>query len=460
MYNSRPKNTLIENNEFQTVVKNLIEEKYGLLLDQSFQKNSFIEEHQLFESLRSTKFLFNYLNKLNKKNGLERVFVELLYKNLLETEKNAAGSAFFSFFFILNFLLMEKEKVNSFEKELMISLKKEREYLPNYTEFYSFINEWFQYKPKWYKNLYKEVYSLTGLKSFTSMKPSNATELIIEVKNGYRFKGFIPDLFINNVSKTVTLQDLKFVLVDGMIEKASEIFNVLNFAHESKIPIVLIAQKFSDEVYSALAANFIKNKLQVYPFEIETAFDTLNQITDVAIVAGTIPISVLAGDSLITKKISEIPSVESCIIRDGEFIIENKKTTAEVESHIRNLIRRKHEKRSEYQVIEISDYDKLFDMRIERLLGSIVEIQIPNVWSKMKKNEFTSFFDEIFKQLKHYNIYGTASKETMNIISSLPIKTNLLKTNELNFQIIHGLKNALSLVRLLTDSNSLILSID
>jgi len=459
MLNSRPKNVLIENNVFHESVRSLIEEKYGLLLDKSFNYNSFIQEYELFESLRSTKFLFNYLEKINPKNNQERVFVELLYKSLLETEKSASGSAFFSFYFTLNFLLMDNDKIKLFEEDILNSMKKEREYLPNSIEFFEFINEWFQYKPSWYKKFYKEVYSLTGVKSFTSIKPSNSTQLIVEVKNGYRFKGFIPNLFINNLTKTVTLQDLKFVLVDGMIEKGSEIFNILNYSHEHKVPVVLIAQKFSEEVYSTIATNFLKNKLQVYPFEIETAFDTLNQINDIAIVAGTLPISVLAGDSLITKNISEIPSVESCVISDGEFIIENKSTSKVVEQHIKNLIRKKQEKHSEYKVIEISDYDKLFDMRIERLLGSIVEIQIPKTWSKMKKNEFMSFFDEIFKQLKHYNVYGTVPNETLSIISSLPLKTNLLKNNELTFQIIHGLKNALSLVSLIKNSKNLILSL-
>jgi hypothetical protein len=184
MSNNSPKNTLVENNIFQEAVKNLIDEKYSLILTQSAEKNSFIQEFGLFESLRTTKFLFNYLTKINKKNNIERVFIELLYKSLLETEKAAAGSSFFSFYFTLNFLKMQNEEVDKFNEMLLASLKKDREYLPTSKEFFEFIDEWFCYKSSWYKTFYKEIFNLTGLKSFTSIKQTNSTQLIIEVKNG------------------------------------------------------------------------------------------------------------------------------------------------------------------------------------------------------------------------------------------------------------------------------------
>jgi hypothetical protein len=459
MSNNSPKNTLVENNIFQEAVKNLIDEKYSLILTQSAEKNSFIQEFGLFESLRTTKFLFNYLTKINKKNNIERVFIELLYKSLLETEKAAAGSSFFSFYFTLNFLKMQNEEVDKFNEMLLASLKKDREYLPTSKEFFEFIDEWFCYKSSWYKTFYKEIFNLTGLKSFTSIKQTNSTQLIIEVKNGYRFNGFIPKPFINNITNTVELRDLKIITVDGMIEKSSEIFNILNYSWDTKIPVVIVAQKFSDEVYNVLLTNNLKNKLQVYPFEIETSVDTLNQITDISVVSDTLPVSVLSGESLITKNTAELPSIEVCTIKDGELIIENKKTNKAVENHIRQLIKRKQEKQETYKVIEISDYNRLFDMRIERLLGSIVEIQVPKTWSKMQKNEFISFFDEIFKQLKHYNVYGTISEESKQILNSLPLQTNLFKESELTYQIIHGLRNAVSLTKLIQNSNSLILAI-
>lgn len=459
MSKNSPKNTLIENNIFKETVRNLIDEKYSLILTQSSKKNSYIQEFNLFESLRTTKFLFNYLTKIDKKNNIERVFVELLYKSLLETEKAAAGSSFFSFYFALNFLTMQTNEVEKFNDKLLASIKKDREYLPTSKEFFEFINEWFTYKPLWYKELYKEIFNLTGVKSFTSIKQTNSTQLIIEVKNGYRFKGFIPKPFINNITNTVELRDLKIITVDGMIEKSSELFNILNYSWDTKIPIVIVAQKFSEEVYNVLLTNNLKNKLQVYPFEIETSVDTLNQITDISIVADVLPVSVLSGESLITKNTAELPSVELCVIKDGELVVENKKTNKAVENHIRQLIKKKQEKQDTYKVVEISDYNKLFDMRIERLLGSIVEIQVPKIWSQMQKNEFISFFDEVFKQLKHYNVYGTISEETREIINSLPLKTDLLRNSELTYQVIHGLRNAVSLVTLLQNSDNLILTI-
>ncbi|HNC58424.1 MAG TPA: hypothetical protein PLP33_23560 [Leptospiraceae bacterium] len=457
MISNSPKNKLIENNEFFNNIKELIEEKFSLILEQNQNKNFYIEKYNLFENIRSTKFLFNYLRNYDKKNDFDRLFSEMLYKTLTDIEKSVSGSAFYAFYFILNFLSMNKVQRETFITDFEKILKENENYLPNKNEFELLLTELFKQKPNWYFNFYKKLNELAGLKNRVLLKTSNSSNLIIEMKTGYKFDGSIHPLFFKNGIKTLEINDFKVVLVDGIIEKSSEIFNILNFCHETKTPVLLIAQKFDDEVLNIIAVNYIKNGVPLYPFQLETSLYTLNQITDLSVITGTIPISVLSGDSLITKNIESIKTTERCIINQDNFIIENKKTSAEVENHIRFLIRKKQEKANEYKTIEISDYNTLYDKRIEKLLGSVVEVQIPKTWSNSKTNDFMSFFDELLKKIKTYYTHGLVDEKLLQHIKTLPIKTSLISKHELLLQVIYGLKAAVSFSETLLNTNALII---
>lgn len=457
MLSNTPKNKLIENYDFFNKIKELIDEKYSLILEQDQQKNFFIEKYNLFENIRSTKFLFNYLRNFNQNDNFDRLFSELLYKTLVDIEKSVSGSAFYSFYFILNFLVMEKEKREQFLKEFDSLLKDLDDSIPNKKEFDLFLINYFKQKPEWYYELYKKVDELSGLRNRVLIKQSNSPNLILEAKLGYKFDGSIHPTFFKNNIKTLEINDFKTVLVDGIIEKASEIFNILNYCYETKVPVLLVAQKIDDEVLNIIAINHIRNNVPLYPFQLETSIFTLNQITDLSVVTGVIPISVLSGDSLITKNIETVKSADKCIINQDNFIIENKKTSADVENHIRFLIRKKQEKAEEYKTIEIKDYNTLYDKRIEKLLGSVIEIQVPNTWSKSKKNEFISFFDELFKKVKNYHTHGLVNKELLKLIKSLPLKTNLISEYELLLQVIYGLKSAYSFSDTILNSNAVLI---
>jgi hypothetical protein len=457
MLNPLPKNKLIEDNNFFNEIKELINEKYSLILRQEKSKNFYIEKYNLFENIRSSKFLFNYLRNYNKKNDIERLFIELLYKVLTDSEKSISGSSFFTFYFILNFLVMNQSKKQKFLEKFYSILDENNFNVPNKTEFELFTKQLFIQKPNWYYQLYKKINELSGIRNQVLLKPSNSSELILETKIGYRFNGSIYPAFFKNGIKTIEINDFKVVLVDGIIESSSEIFNILNYSFETKIPVLLFAQKFSEEVLNIIAANFIRNNVQIYPVELETSLYTLNQITDLSVICDSIPISVLSGESLITKNVKDMPFVEKCILTNTSFIIENKKTRQAVENHIRFLIKRKQEKAEEYKTIEISDYNKLYDSRIEKLLGNVVEVQIPKTWSQSKTSEFTSFFDNILRTTKNYYSHGLANQQLIDLIKDLPLESDLISDKELLLQIIYGVKFATSFTDTLSNVNAVII---
>jgi len=459
MLNRIPKNKLIENDKFFNEIKELINEKFSLILNQDRAKNFYIEKYNLFENIRSSKFLFNYLRNFNKENDVERLFIEIFYKILADSEKAINGSSFFTFYFILNFILMEEETKLNFTKQFYKILEENNFDVPNKNEFDIYVKNLFEQKPKWYYELYKKMNELSGLRNQIILKQSNSLNLVLETKSGYHFNGTIHPIFFKNGIKTIEINDFKPIIVDGIIENSSEIFNILNYSYETKTPILLISQKFSEEVLNIIAANYTRNNVPIYPIELETSLFTLNQVTDLSVICKTLPISVLSGESLITKNAKDIQIVEKCIIRQDSFIIENKSSRQDVENHIRFLIKRKQEKTEEYKSIEIDDYNKLYDSRIEKLLGSIIEVQIPKTWSKTKITEFSSFFDNVLKTTKNYYTHGLANEKLLNLMNNLPLKTNLISSQELLLQIIYGIKFASSFTDTLNKVNGAIIQI-
>jgi hypothetical protein len=392
----------------------------------------------------------------DKKNEVERVISYFLLKNLSIAEKACPGSSFFSFLFFVNFFLMKKEKKQEFENEFkkLINITSDR--IPNRNEFEALKAEFFKEKPPWVFQLYNQVNELSGLKGVVSIKPQNVPYLTVEVKKGYRFPISLDEVFFLGSNK-IELIDAKICFIDGMIEKQSEIINLLNSAFETKQPLVLVAQKYSDEVLAILATNHQRKVVKVYPLLVEPSIFSLNQIGDMAVTCNSDLISTLSGDSLITKRFDKLQNVNSITITNKEIVILHPESDKNVSAHLRTLLQKKSESNKQYQAIEISDFNKLYDNRIERLLGNITELQVPLNWSEQKRNEFISFFDESLRKLKTYHTHGVASNEIMELLKTkLPLKTHLLNEKELILPIYYGLIYASSLFETISASKRLV----
>jgi len=90
----------------------------------------------------------------------------------------------------------------------------------------------------------KEAIKLAGIEGNILLEEHDQANTIVELQFGYNFKvypfkGFIPQFGTWSRSNT------KVLLVDGMIEKVSELDKVLTKSFETKTPMVLIAQEFT-----------------------------------------------------------------------------------------------------------------------------------------------------------------------------------------------------------------------
>ena len=435
-------------------LRNLIEEKYAMLLSSDNGNRFFIEKYNMFENLRSTKFLFHYLMDYNKENQMERFVSYTLLKTLEQSERVAAGSSFFTFLLFVNFFTMTEQQINEFVEETTRVLLNESS-PPNKTEFEEFTRKFFADRPEWFLELFKQSTSMSGLKGAINLKPQAANHLTLEVKSGYRFPVDIPKIYFGGKPK-IELTEPRICFVDGMIEKPSELFNILNGAHQAKIPLVLVAQKYSDEVLSTIASNFQRGAVQCYPLLIEPSVYTVNQIMDMAVACGSQVVSTLSGEYLIMKNFDSLSTVDHISISEKEVVILNPKTNGSVQLHIKGLLEKKSNAEKQHRAIEISDFNKLYDSRIEKLLGNIVEVKVPNNWPAQKRTDFMSDFDDCLRKIKSYYSHGLLPELAYKMIKGLPVQSWLLTDHELLLPFYIGIKHAESLNKTFKSVNHLL----
>lgn len=113
--------------------------------------------------------------------------------------------------------------------------------------------------------LIADCFNKSNNTGFVRVKKGREYEDSIEIKNGYTFdRGLISPFFANRPGGECEFDEAYVLLVSGRIDTIEEIVPVLDKAHkELRRPLVIIADDFDDQVVSIIAANKIKNSLQI-----------------------------------------------------------------------------------------------------------------------------------------------------------------------------------------------------
>jgi hypothetical protein len=171
--------------------------------------------------------------------------------------------------------------------------------------------------------------------------------------------------------------DAKILCVDGIVDKVSEIEKLLQQSVETKIPLVIIAQGFSEEVIATVKTNNIRGVFNIMLVKLEQALENLNVLNDIAAAAGSDVVSSLKGDMLIYVNHSDLPIMEYIKATETELLIRNTKSRANVASQIKLLLEKKAVKAAE--VFEGYDFSQMLDKRIGNLLAHSVVVRLPNM---------------------------------------------------------------------------------
>jgi hypothetical protein len=247
---------------------------------------------------------------------------------------------------------------------------------------------------------------LAGLEGKIFTENSLGSKFLLECKNGYAFKAKTFTYFLTN--KRWCADNCKVMLVDGFVEKVSELDSVLQKCYETKQPTIIVASGFSEEVVATLKVNQERGNFDCLPVRIMPDIESLNMINDIAVVCGTTPISSLKGEMLCFVKHEQLPTVEKVELTQQEMIIHNSATLYDVSVQIRSIM----EKKNDPSLLVLEDMQEVLNKRIKSLISNSVVIHLPNS-SKMSSDNYRIMLDNCFRYAKSIINYGIVNTSTL-----------------------------------------------
>lgn len=127
----------------------------------------------------------------------------------------------------------------------------------------------------------KNILESGGMNSDVSFDVSKKPEgFKVFIENTYEIKGNLPEVF--NAALNAS-NDMSMVIIDGIIEKVSEIHHLLETAASSNRGLLIVAKKFYPDVANTLSENYKNGKLSVIPFETSFKEEELDKLEKVGV---------------------------------------------------------------------------------------------------------------------------------------------------------------------------------
>jgi chaperonin GroEL len=273
-----------------------------------------------------------------------------------------------------------------------------------------------------------EAISVSGLEGKIHVEDGTLSNYVVEQKSGYYFDVLKPFKFMLPSNGVWEVSNAKVMLVDGILERVSELDKVLNKAMSTKIPLLLIAHGFSEEIISTIKVNVDYKNFDIMPVRLAPDLESLNVINDIAVVSGGDIVSTLKGQMVCFTDFDTLPVVEKVRLSSKELCIENAKTRKAVSEHLRMLL----EKRQSNQ--QVSDLADLVDKRIQGLISASVVLRLPNMTPAQRDSTKVKIDISLrtAKTLLSYGKvdFGTLSLNGSNEPLSKPFNTALKRVQE------------------------------
>ena len=348
-------------------------------LDKTYNEVSLALNQQLYSMNKNSYHFIN--NLLYPEDRIERAYCTNLLSLAYQTEKLSQGAGVSSFIFANAFtkaFLNNTNKQNSAQliecyntqSDKIQNIIREISSPLNQEDLLAGIN--MTIGDPLITQVIWEAVSLAGLEGKVYVENGPHDHYLIEQKIGYNFKVKPYRFFLKHNETHWEAKNCKMLIIDGVLEDASELDHVLTQTFETKIPIAIVAQGFSEEVIATLSANQKADKFDCVAIRIMPDLDSLNMANDIAQICGTIPISCQSGITTISTSYDDLPIVDHLICSRNEMTIENNKTRTGVSAHIRTLLAKRQEQ-------SVEDIINILDKRIRSLMANSVIINLPNL---------------------------------------------------------------------------------
>ena len=220
-----------------------------------FNKSYIQKKHRIVtnKTVHNSSFLF-FTFFLREKSFENSPYRNLLINYFKKAEYYYPGSSYFVSVYISNLILNgkldNKEKIKT-EKNINVIFN----YLSTISNKKSF-------------ELFKNILYFSGADATITCESSKNNELIVEKKCKPNFKANLDSdfssIFFSNQKETT--KDFIVSIVDGFIERESEIFSLFELSKKEKLPAILICRGISENAKKNIKQMILKNKTYVYPY--------------------------------------------------------------------------------------------------------------------------------------------------------------------------------------------------
>ena len=412
-----------------------------------FQKSIINLKEKLFKTEKAFSENLNPLDKesyhfisrlLVPETRWDRILYSHIFKTALQSEKLSATSSYISVLTAISFietLLKHKDFLQKNEYEVMeIYQTQIAELQKNFQSITKPLTK--NLSPDFIDKICKdsqlstaifEAMELSGMEGNIQIENGEGDSYTVELRYGYHFPAKIYKLFLPTFGMWLQT-NCKIFLVDGIVEKVSEIDHILRKSFETKIPLIFVAQGFSEEILATLKTNYDKKNFNIFPVVLGTDLDSLNVLNDISSVTGCKVLSTLTGDMLIYANYDDLPLVDLIKCTENGMLIQHTKNRGAVAAQIKSLI----EKRKEQDNRGILDVTSLFDKRISNLLAHTVVIRLPN-FNKIENEYIRTKIDISLRTIKSLIAYGYMNLEdikslSVNLESKIPLQIAIKET--------------------------------
>ena len=283
-------------------------------------------------------------------------------------------------------------------------------------------------KSKRISEMVLEAVSLAGLEGNIVPAGSPNGKYSVELVSGYNFPVTTYPLFTEEDNGRWGRGNVRVLVVDGVIERVSEVHKIMNEAYSNKAPHLFVARGYGEEVIGTIASN---KGLDICPIRIPWELEQINLVADIAIVSGTDIVSSMKGDMVSSIDYDSLKIVDKVICTKENLNIINSKTQEAVVNHVNDLSKR----REDTHVEEMSEF---LNKRIKSLNSHTVHIRLGSKTEqeKMKELEAADFSLRIVKSILDK---GTVRVSELEINEKMP-------TNSVLSACFYGIALAKSLI--------------
>tara|TARA_B100000963_G_scaffold262824_1_gene230936 strand:+ start:3632 stop:4825 length:1194 start_codon:yes stop_codon:yes gene_type:complete len=361
-------------------------------------KLRFVTNNSVYES----NFFYTYLLQQCKLLE-ENPYKDILFNYLIKSENLYPGSSYYVTEKLLNILNNNNNKNNKEKTETNIINFK------NYLDNISTSKE--------YSDLFLNILKFSGPDATLSCKPTNNIETTIIKKNNTKFNVSIHESFrgVYFSNQQETTKQFITAVMDVYIEKESEIMSLINYAHEQKMPVLLVCRGISDYAVSSLKNIILRNNIFIYPYIAKFDNEDPFLLKDISDALETNLFSLETGDSLYSGIVEKTSNKKLKI----------KSNSVEIFDISKSLIKKIND-----QIKDASpELRKYLIKRKNRISPNIVEINIP-------KDEI-KFISEVKSLIRCYNnciLFGLMKDKNEKIYSykedviTEKLSNNLYKT--------------------------------